>query len=166
MEVRVATPDDIEKIYQLVSHIWRAYYPAIITHEQIEYMLDKMSSPQQLQKQMEEGHQFLIAEEDDKSIVGYIAFYSVNENEVFVDKLYVDLALHGRNMGGILLNEMMEQCEEGRQIKLQVNRKNVKAINFYFKNGFRIECAADFDIGNGYFMNDFVMVKNVGNGGK
>jgi hypothetical protein len=35
---------------------------------------------------------------------------------------------------------------------------NYKAINFYFKNGFTIEKVADFDIGDGYFMNDFVMI--------
>lgn len=44
-------------------------------------------------------------------------------------------------------------------MKLTVNRRNIKAINFYFSRGFRIDHAADFDIGSGYFMNDFVMVK-------
>ena len=43
-------------------------------------------------------------------------------------------------------------------IRLQVNRMNYKAINFYFKHGFVIEKVADFDIGDGYFMNDFVMI--------
>ena len=33
-----------------------------------------------------------------------------------------------------------------------------RIVNFYFKNGFVIEKAEDFDIGNNYFMNDFVMV--------
>ena len=45
-----------------------------------------------------------------------------------------------------------------REMRLQVNRQNYKAINFYFKVGFVIERVADFDIGDGYFMNDFVMV--------
>ena len=39
-----------------------------------------------------------------------------------------------------------------------VNRMNYKAVNFYFKSGFTIEKVADFDIGDGYFMNDFVMI--------
>ena len=43
-------------------------------------------------------------------------------------------------------------------LRLTVNRQNYKSINFYFKNGFVIEKTADFDIGSGYFMNDFVMV--------
>ena len=45
-----------------------------------------------------------------------------------------------------------------QEIRLQVNRQNFKAINFYFKAGFKIEKVADFDIGDGYFMNDFIMI--------
>ncbi|MBK7966419.1 MAG: hypothetical protein IPK10_14825 [Bacteroidetes bacterium] len=41
---------------------------------------------------------------------------------------------------------------------MTVNRTNLKAINFYFKKGFTIEEVKDFDIGNNYFMNDFVML--------
>jgi len=44
------------------------------------------------------------------------------------------------------------------KITLTVNRQNFKSINFYFKNRFVIERVADFDIGNGYVMNDFVMI--------
>jgi hypothetical protein len=50
------------------------------------------------------------------------------------------------------------------KLKLTVNRKNFKAINFYFKNGYIIESVEDFDIGESYLMNDFVMVKNAING--
>jgi hypothetical protein len=35
---------------------------------------------------------------------------------------------------------------------------NVASINFYFKNGFKIEKWADFEIGNGYEMNDYIML--------
>lgn len=165
MEIRIATPEDAEAISKMVTNIWKAYYPAIITHEQINFMLEKMCTVNALRQQMDEDHVFLVAEEDDE-IVGYLAYYALNDMEIFLDKLYVNMGMHGRNIGGILLHEMIEQISDFKQIKLQVNRKNVKAINFYFKNGFRIERAADFDIGNGYFMNDFVMVKNIEDGGK
>ena len=44
------------------------------------------------------------------------------------------------------------------KLRLTVNRQNFKSINFYFKNGFKIDHVEDFDIGNGYVMNDFVML--------
>ena len=37
------------------------------------------------------------------------------------------------------------------------------AINFYKKNGFQIIREEDVDIGNGYYMNDYVMSKSIGN---
>jgi ribosomal protein S18 acetylase RimI-like enzyme len=46
--------------------------------------------------------------------------------------------------------------EQQKTIELQVNRHN-KAKDFYTKIGFTIKEEKDFDIGNGYFMNDYVM---------
>jgi predicted lactoylglutathione lyase len=46
--------------------------------------------------------------------------------------------------------------KEQNTISLQVNRFN-KAKDFYTKIGFTIKEEKDFDIGNGYFMNDYVM---------
>jgi ribosomal protein S18 acetylase RimI-like enzyme len=40
---------------------------------------------------------------------------------------------------------------------LNVNRNN-KALGFYQKFGFVILREEDIDIGNGYFMNDYIMV--------
>jgi RimJ/RimL family protein N-acetyltransferase len=52
---------------------------------------------------------------------------------------------------------ILNQFPELTEIRLQVNRQNYQAINFYFKIGFVIDKVADFDIGDGYFMNDFIM---------
>ena len=45
-------------------------------------------------------------------------------------------------------------------LQLQVNRNN-NAKSFYEKLGFAVIEEADFDIGNGYIMNDFVMEKKL-----
>ena len=45
-------------------------------------------------------------------------------------------------------------------LQLQVNRNN-KAKSFYEKIGFKVIEEADFDIGNGFFMNDYVMGKKL-----
>ena len=41
-------------------------------------------------------------------------------------------------------------------LQLNVNRHN-KALHFYEKQGFKIIREEDIDIGEGYFMNDYVM---------
>ena len=57
------------------------------------------------------------------------------------------------------MKEIIQKSEGKKRITLTVNRQNYKAINFYFKHGFKIKSVDDFDIGNGFFMNDFVMEK-------
>jgi ribosomal protein S18 acetylase RimI-like enzyme len=57
-------------------------------------------------------------------------------------------------------------CEYGKNkgmfyLTLQVNRFN-KAVSFYRNLGFKIIDEQDFDIGNGYFMNDYVMQLDLG----
>jgi ribosomal protein S18 acetylase RimI-like enzyme len=48
----------------------------------------------------------------------------------------------------------------GKALQLNVNRNN-KAIDFYKKHGFEIIREEDNDIGEGFFMNDFVMEKKI-----
>lgn len=50
---------------------------------------------------------------------------------------------------------------KGEFLQLQVNRYNVNAKAFYEKLGFAVIQEADFDIGNGFFMNDYVMEKKL-----
>jgi diamine N-acetyltransferase len=45
-------------------------------------------------------------------------------------------------------------------LQLQVNRRN-KAKSFYEKLGFIIIKEFDFDIGNGYVMDDYLMEKKI-----
>jgi ribosomal protein S18 acetylase RimI-like enzyme len=62
-------------------------------------------------------------------------------------------------IGAKVFEQILEFVKENKKISLQVNRKNFKSINFYFKQGFTIEYVKDFEIGNGYLMEDFIMTK-------
>ena len=75
----------------------------------------------------------------------------------FIHKFYVDTQTQRTGVGRAFFDFLLKEFKP-EVIRLQVNRMNYKAINFYFKNGFVIEKVADFDIGDGYFMNDFVMI--------
>jgi len=58
-----------------------------------------------------------------------------------------------------VLNEIKKTAEKS-VLQLNVNRQN-NAVNFYLKKGFSILYEEDNDIGEGYFMNDYVMQKDV-----
>ena len=157
--IRKATVADINEISTLANKIWWHHYITIISKEQIEFMLDKMYSPESLAEQIQKAHSFLVALFDNK-IIGYMSVYKKEEQDFFLDKLYVDNTLQRKNVGGDLMNEAYKIVGNGN-LRLQVNRKNFKAINFYFKEGFRIETVEDFDIGNNFEMNDFIMIKSI-----
>lgn len=144
----------------LAEKIWKQHYTAIITMGQIEYMLDKMYSRESMLKQLQEGHEFTLVFADGVP-VGYAAVSKKGRGNYFIHKFYVDVAEHSKGIGSRLLQHILESLPDAETLELTVNRKNFKAINFYFKNGFTIREVADFDIGNNYFMNDFIMVKKI-----
>lgn len=160
LEFKNASKADVEVIASLADKIWRKYYIDIISIEQIEYMLKSMYSIESLTQQMNNGHQFMIAYKN-AFPVAYISISSVNDKNYFLHKFYVDTELQREGVGSRLFDYVLSGIQSAETIELTVNRQNYKAINFYFKNGFRIKEVADFDIGNGYFMNDFIMIKQL-----
>jgi ribosomal protein S18 acetylase RimI-like enzyme len=157
IQFKIADKNDVATIHQLADSIWKKHYPSIISMEQIEYMLKKMYSEESLLAQMNDGHQFTIVMVDGIPS-GYISLSKKDNNQYFLHKFYVDVDKHRLGLGGKLFQHILSKIPQAA-IELTVNRKNYKAINFYFKNGFVIKEVADFDIGNGYVMNDFVMLR-------
>lgn len=163
MEIKKASTEDIPAISTLADKIWKDYYPAIISLEQIDYMLGKMYSPAALIQQMNEGQHFFIMKEANEPI-GYISYSQQENGDFFLHKFYIDTAMHRKGTGMLFFNQVIGSLRDITCLRLTVNRQNFKAINFYFKLGFTIEEVQDFDIGNGYFMNDFVMRKDFDRG--
>ncbi len=159
---KLATSDDIPVIQELSKAIWHEVYPFIITVDQIDYMLEKMYSTPALLHQMETmGHQFLLMQLNEAP-VGF-ASYSVKStaepNRFRLHKLYLQPSLHGKGWGRKAMVHIAEAIGSlgGTEIELNVNKKN-PAIKFYERMGFFKERDEVIDIGNGYVMDDHIMV--------
>ncbi len=159
--IRNATIDDISLIRELTFKVWPQTYAAIISHEQIEYMLEMMYSEASLKNQMEEGSQFVIVY-DDKEPVGFASFQEIEPQVFKLHKIYVLPSQQGKGTGKFVINHIIEKIKNknAKALQLQVNRYN-KAKNFYEKLGFSVLKEINLDIGNGYFMNDYVMEKRM-----
>jgi ribosomal protein S18 acetylase RimI-like enzyme len=157
IQLQKAKSQDIPLIISLAHKIWKAYYPAIITHEQIDYMLDKFYSTSSLEEQMNDGQVFYLINSNEIS-VGYLSVEQQNHGDYFLNKFYIDPNEHRKNIGENSFLQLLDLLPDMNTIRLTVNRSNFKSINFYFKLGFIIEEVKDFDIGNNYFMNDFIMI--------
>jgi len=151
-----ASSKDIKTISDLAALIWKQHYPSIISHRQIDYMLGLMYSAAALKEQMEaKGHLFFLIEVQ-SAYTGFISVNREEENNWFMNKFYINQEVAAKGIGAKAFG-LLKKTIQPDKMTLTVNRQNFKSINFYFKNGFKIEKVADFDIGNGYVMNDFVM---------
>ena len=157
-----ATINDIEAIQHIAFSTWPVAYSAILSNEQLQYMLDMFYSKESLTSQINNQHQFIIAKTNN-NIIGFASFNQININTHKLQKLYVLPSEQKTGAGKLLLNEVIRLTKEAGKTKLQlnVNRHN-KAIGFYEKLGFEIIKEDDINIGHNYYMNDYVMELNIG----
>jgi len=163
IEIRKAIFSDIASIQEIAEITWPVAYGKIISSKQIRYMLDNRYDTDVIEKEMFLGDIYLMAELDGTS-VGF-ACVKARENGVFkLDKLYVNPTKQQRGTGKALLQAVINLILEfkGKELILQVNRKN-PSVDFYKKMGFEVVRQEDFNIGNGYFMNDYVMSLQLSN---
>jgi diamine N-acetyltransferase len=163
--IRDADIKDVQIIHKLAHHIWPDAYKDILSKEQMAYMLDMMYSHEALQYQIEkQKHEFFIALEEEQP-VGFASIspkYKISEGIYRLNKIYVLPTLQGKGVGQKLMAYIISLIKpRGAAIlELNVNRNN-KAISFYERLGFRITKEEDISIGKGYFMNDYVMQKDI-----
>src|SRR5688572_19623548 len=156
-EIRKAEIKDIPVIADLAFKIWKVHYPSIISNEQIEYMLQRFYSASALKEQMKEGHRFYLIIQNETPC-GYLSESTSAAGQYFLHKFYIDPSLQGKGMGKSVFEKIFAEKKDLQSIRLTVNRMNYKSVNFYFRLGFIIETTTDIDIGDGYFMNDFIML--------
>jgi diamine N-acetyltransferase len=160
VEIRPVTPPDVPAIAALAREIWQATYPGIITQEQIDFMLEQRYGHERLYDDLEDLHKWLDQAFHDGRRVGF-AFSEIYKGEFKLDKLYIHPDVQRQGVGGQLIEHVADRARrEGYPcLILQVNKRNVNAINSYKKYGFAVREATVDDIGQGYVMDDFFMEK-------
>lgn len=163
MPIYKASTADVATIRSLAEAIWMKHYPAIIGEAQTLYMLDAMYASDLLTKQIEEERYDFYIWQENQAAIAFAAIDCKNHPHGFLSKFYLDEQYRGKGVAQTFLHHLETVFRENGKadIQLTVNRQNVGAINFYFKSGFKILRCEDFNIGNGYFMNDFVMGKTL-----
>lgn len=154
--VTKASNQNIETIQKIAAITWANTY-TFLPQGQMEYMLDLMYSNTALLQQMNNGHQFFVVAFNNETI----GFASVSKQDEFIfklNKLYILPLSQRTGAGKALLQSVVAYTKKnnGTELQLQVNRNN-NAKEFYLKQGFTILYEADFEIGNGFFMNDYIM---------
>ncbi len=152
-----AEESEIGAIQAIADAIWKQTYQSILSKEQIDYMYDWMYSHEELLGQIQNGHLFYFVY-NDWDLSGFASIENTNDGVWKLHKIYVVPQQQGKGCGEELLQFIINKVRSlgGFELLLNVNRHN-KARFFYEKNGFTIKEEADIDIGNGYFMNDYIL---------
>ncbi len=167
LHIRALSCSELPVIQQLAHRIWWQHYaPDLLSDAQITYMLDWMYALPHLQANHARGRQYLLATLNNTP-VGY-AIYSLTPPQLTLHSLYVDADSKGHGIGHTLMQQVLHAgTSHGcRFAELGVYRRNIQAINFYFRQGFTILRCQDTAIGadaagRSFCMEDFILRKNL-----
>lgn len=163
MKVQAATDlYQLKQIEALAREIWEEHYTPIIGANQVAYMLDKFQSAEAMQAQLEEGYEYYSLFEGGQ-LIGYLAFKE-EAIGLFLSKIYIHSAQRGKGLGRAAMNFVKAEVEKRgiAQIRLTVNKYNHNSIATYLRLGFIKTRELVMDIGEGYVMDDYEMILDVG----
>lgn len=163
LKIRKADENDIATIREIASVAFPATYREILSPKQVDYMMEWMYSAGSIRRQMEEGHVYYLAYRGEAP-AGYVSVQQSEDDLFHLHKIYVHPDSQGLGCGVALFRKAIEHISEHHpgscRMELNVNRHN-KAFGFYRHMGMEVVDVVDLDIGNGYFMNDFIMALDI-----
>lgn len=156
--IRVITEQQIALTARLADEIWREYYVPIIGHDQVDYMLAQFQSSAAIKNKIDCGELIYFLMYFHRQPAGYFAI-QIRTDEVFLSKLYVLAGQRNRGLAKKALNFVKNVTSENclQRISLTINKNNNESLAAYKKLGFKISGEIINDIGNGFFMDDFIL---------
>jgi len=162
IEISPLRLDEAEALAELARLVWNAHYPGIIGQDQIDYMLAQRYQPGQIRLLLARGDLWLAARIDGE-LVGFGHGHPTGDGDYKLDKLYVHPDRQRQGIGGALIQAIADRARRRghSRLLLRVNRQNQQAIDAYLKHGFTVATIVVEEIGDGYLMDDYVMVKEL-----
>lgn len=161
-QFRPLAAGDLAAVAALARIVWQATYPGIISQEQIDTMLAARYCDAALREYLTAADRWFDVAVVEGSIAGFCAC-EIYKGEYKLDKIYVDPAQQRSGLGGSLISRAEARGRKlGRDtLILAVNKKNAKAIAAYHKHGFTVRESVCINLGNGFFMDDYIMQKQL-----
>jgi len=156
VSVRAGETEKIKRLSSLASRIVKEHYDPILGPVQNDYMIEKFQSVKAITSQLDDVYHYWIVTEGEEEL-GFIGLYP-REEDLYLSKLYLSKEFRGRGIGKAMMDFVIDRARTYglKKVTLNVNRYNDHSIAFYESYGFKRIREEDNDIGNGYFMNDYV----------
>lgn len=172
ISLRAATPQDAPAIVKLGRHVFTTCFGYSVTPEQLRTYLDEAYTVEAIAKDIVNTNKstILAINDDDGTLAGFTLLTRGTtepcvdhlESKIELQRIYVDIGLHGSGVGKMLGAEAQRlAAEQGfKHMWLGVWEQNFKAQKVYGKMGFRVVGDHKFDVG-GDIQTDLIMVKEL-----
>ena len=140
---------DFIGIKEYMTPLWHSTYGNIIPSEQIDLLLEKYFSETGLKHYRSIGYKYFKLVDGEKQGVVVIC---EKDGTTYLDKLYLAEGARGKGYATYVFSELLRL---GRDITLNVNQGNERALRCYFKNGFKIDSEEIIELGGGMVNKDY-----------
>ena len=155
-KVELQNPAGVAALSALATDIVREHFDPLIGKAQNDYMISRFQTVEAITNQLEHGYQYYFVCENEQP-VGFLAF-SPRDEVLYLSKFYLQKAQRGKGYSKLMLQFVIEHAKKYglNTVELNVNRDN-PAIYAYEHLGFVKIREEKNDIGQGFFMDDFVL---------
>lgn len=143
--------EQLKSLHAFMTPIWHETY-SFLPKRQIDLLLDKYFTFENVLKFKQKGYEYYSV-----NGVGVLVVLE-QEDSLYVDKLYLLPSARGKNYPQKVFEILLER---NKPLTLNVNKNNVRAVNCYLKNGFKIISEVTIDLRNGLFNCDYFMKREV-----
>ena len=152
--VKAKREEEFREIKELAILIWNETYKNILPQEQIDLLLSKYFEINSIKEYVKEGYEYTLFEH----MNNFIGFGACIEKDdyIFIDKIYLIKSFRRKGIAKQYISNLQELYK--KPAKLNVNQKNIDAINAYKAIGFTLEREEIIELGNGLQNIDFVMI--------
>jgi len=159
---KITKLEEIKELALMAKEIWNQHYTPVIGKEQVDYMIDLLQSEKVISQEINsKNYDYYFIQVENENI-GYLAV-TPEDNKLFLSKLYIKSNIRGKGVGkkSIKFIENIASELKLKTIALTVNKYNYNSIKFYEKIGFKKVSSIVFDLGEGFFMDDHQMEKDL-----
>jgi GNAT superfamily N-acetyltransferase len=154
--MRFCDINDAKELSEMALEIWTEYYSTFLDTDLPNYVVRTFQSEEAIREQIGKGYLYsFIMNGDIKA--GYLCILPEGDS-LFMSKYYLKKECRGKGIGSKAMDEILKKGREmkKKRVYLRVNRFN-PSIEIYKHKGFVVIEEKKEDLGNGLFLDDFVM---------
>lgn len=160
--VQVTNPDHVTKVVDLADEIWRECYKDLLSHDQIEYMVDGYQSGNTVTKRMiNEGFDYYLLN-NGNNVIGFISVMK-DEDTLAISNVYLLKDYRDKGYIDLLIKKISKKCigTSISKVEITVNKLNKEVIEIFNKYEFVKKDSYIQDIGDGYTIDNYILEKKI-----